>query len=26
MGAAAAALIPRDADEKLGRIVLESVR
>jgi UDP-N-acetylglucosamine--N-acetylmuramyl-(pentapeptide) pyrophosphoryl-undecaprenol N-acetylglucosamine transferase len=26
MGAAAAALIPRDADEKLARIVLESVR
>jgi UDP-N-acetylglucosamine--N-acetylmuramyl-(pentapeptide) pyrophosphoryl-undecaprenol N-acetylglucosamine transferase len=26
VGAAAAALIPRDADEKLGRIVLESVR
>jgi UDP-N-acetylglucosamine--N-acetylmuramyl-(pentapeptide) pyrophosphoryl-undecaprenol N-acetylglucosamine transferase len=26
MGGAAAALIPRDADEKLGRIVLESVR
>jgi UDP-N-acetylglucosamine--N-acetylmuramyl-(pentapeptide) pyrophosphoryl-undecaprenol N-acetylglucosamine transferase len=26
MGAAAAGLIPRDADEKLARIVLESAR